>query len=379
MVGEAHAHVQGASLKACAAFLVKLLNSPITRGHEALRQLLILVVLVVGLDGCHRRASQRGAQEHSASKAESFLNDSSIGETTENFERSNGAPVSIKGAIRDYQSHGCRVQTFNLNGQIERVRVNLEPRCSYLPADFPQISSIISSNLLDLGILRRAVGGMNYASNCFSDCAPVPTAMYAELEGAGSHIAVDYVFEAAGQTENYQRSVMNWMRDISSDGSHMIENNQGVSCEAFTKVGEKDLADLKVTAITFGRHISRQWEPCSEYQKAQASGPSTEVLRVNVTGASAGDAGSPAQRQYGRDEFRHLVIGKSAAGIISLLGRPLSVNDGIEPGSQIYDYSSNETFLGSVPFRVVDQATGLTLQSVTLVIGSDGRTESVQF
>lgn len=30
-VGEAYAYVQGATLKACAAFLVKLLNSPITR------------------------------------------------------------------------------------------------------------------------------------------------------------------------------------------------------------------------------------------------------------------------------------------------------------------------------------------------------------
>jgi hypothetical protein len=33
-VGEAHAYVQGESLKACAAFLVRLSNSPITKGEE---------------------------------------------------------------------------------------------------------------------------------------------------------------------------------------------------------------------------------------------------------------------------------------------------------------------------------------------------------
>merc|ERR1712146_687148 len=40
-VGEAHAYVQGASLKACAVFLVRLSNSPITRARKLMSESIV--------------------------------------------------------------------------------------------------------------------------------------------------------------------------------------------------------------------------------------------------------------------------------------------------------------------------------------------------
>jgi hypothetical protein len=51
-VGEAYAHVQGESLKAYAALLVRLLNSPITRSERQMRIHVVVIGSVLVLSAC---------------------------------------------------------------------------------------------------------------------------------------------------------------------------------------------------------------------------------------------------------------------------------------------------------------------------------------
>lgn len=67
-VGEAHAHVQGESLKACAVFFVRLLNSPITRTGSAGMKFRVLIGLsALLLFGCQK--GQNGQPNTSTSIA----------------------------------------------------------------------------------------------------------------------------------------------------------------------------------------------------------------------------------------------------------------------------------------------------------------------
>ena len=63
-VGEAHAHVQGESLKACAAFLVRLLNSPATAGRANLRTFIIAATFVAGLGFAGAASAECSATQH---------------------------------------------------------------------------------------------------------------------------------------------------------------------------------------------------------------------------------------------------------------------------------------------------------------------------
>jgi len=77
-------------------------------------------------------------------------------------------------------------------------------------------------------------------------------------------------------------------------------------------------------------------------------------------------------RQYSATYFRTFLSGKTRQQVIGALGPPLAINDGVTPGAQSYDYSSDETYLGRVPFRVVDDVTGLVLRSVHIEFGATG-------
>lgn len=88
---------------------------------------------------------------------------------------------------------------------------------------------------------------------------------------------------------------------------------------------------------------------------------------AELRGDAAGH--SQALRTYSASEFRELLAGKSKNEVIQILGKPLSIDDGVVPGSQMYDYSPAETYKGTVSFRVVDDTTGMTVRFVTITFG----------
>jgi hypothetical protein len=84
-------------------------------------------------------------------------------------------------------------------------------------------------------------------------------------------------------------------------------------------------------------------------------------------------------RVYKLSEFERSIVGKSKIEVIAALGTPLAVNSGIDPGSQTYNYSPAESYLGPVSFRVVDDATGLEQQSVMIRFDPVGHVENISY
>ena len=87
MVGEAHAHVQGASLKACAVFLLRLLNSPITRELIQVNRAIVSITfgafVVAGtatakVSHHHGATMQRAARPMEFSRCKSFLTSAAV-------------------------------------------------------------------------------------------------------------------------------------------------------------------------------------------------------------------------------------------------------------------------------------------------------------
>jgi hypothetical protein len=88
---------------------------------------------------------------------------------------------------------------------------------------------------------------------------------------------------------------------------------------------------------------------------------------------------APPYQVYKLSEFQHAIIGKSKAEVVAMLGTPLAVNSGIDPGTQTYDYSPSETYLGPVGFRVVDDTTGLEQRFVMIRFGVTGHVENFSY
>jgi hypothetical protein len=82
---------------------------------------------------------------------------------------------------------------------------------------------------------------------------------------------------------------------------------------------------------------------------------------------------------YQSSQFEKLVVGKKKPEVIALLGTPISAHSLIAPGTQAYDYSPAAKFLGSVSFRVVDDATGLAQRFVTIEFDELGIATGVRY
>ncbi len=78
---------------------------------------------------------------------------------------------------------------------------------------------------------------------------------------------------------------------------------------------------------------------------------------------------------YSRSEFETLLSGKNKQEVIAVLGTPGSVEQGIDPGTEYYEYSAEF----GPQFAVIDETTGLQMKSVSVWFNSTGDFDHIQY
>lgn len=155
---------------------------------------------------------------------------------------------------------------------------------------------------------------------------------------------------------------------------------QDRACGAFDrKAGSIKIGgDADVVAVLIAAGAIREMDTEADRRDLtlKQSADARELIPVML---SANGEGAPHPDElpiYPSAEFRQMIQGKTKQQVLALLGRPLSIW-GDRAGGQVYDYSSDATYLGEVPFRVVDEATGIVFGSVQVVFGPHGRATGV--
>lgn len=152
------------------------------------------------------------------------------------------------------------------------------------------------------------------------------------------------------------------------------------ACGAFDrKAGSIKIGgDADVAAVLIAAGAIREMDSEADRRDLtlKQSADARELVPVMLSADGEGTAQSDELPIYPSAEFRQMIHGKTKQEVLALLGRPLSVW-GDRAGGQVYDYSSDATYLGEVPFRVTDEATGLVFGSVQVVFGPHGRATEV--